>query len=273
MKTKKKSSAALALAPEAMGEEIRSLVVEMSWRSKSGETGSALSISDILAVLYGRILSIDPKKPALPRRDRFILSKGHGAAALYATLALCGFFPVKNLLRYRVNDGLFHGHPSFGTIPGIEVSTGSLGHGLAIGAGMALALSGTSSKVYVLIGDGECNEGSIWEAALFIGSRGLSNIIAIVDDNKFQGFGATGETNRFDLGAQWQSFGWEVMHADGHDCVDLEKKFRKAAGVTRPTVLIARTVAGKGVPLIENTLAAHYFVADEASARQIRKNA
>ena len=94
-----------------------------------------------------------------------------------------------------------------------------------------------------------------------------------MDDNKFQGFGATGETNRFDLGAQWQSFGWEVMHADGHDCVDLEKKFRKAAGVTRPTVLIARTVAGKGVPLIENTLAAHYFVADEASARQIRKNA
>lgn len=250
-----------------MGEEVRRLVIEMSHRSRSGETGSSLSISDLLAVLYFKIMHVDPKKPNDPMRDRFVLSKGHGAAALYAVLALRGYFPIKKLLGHRMNNGAFHGHPSKGAAPGIEVSTGSLGHGLSIAAGMAFALKNSKSKVYVLLGDGECNEGSIWEAALFIGNAQLPNIIAIIDDNKFQGFGATKETNRFSLGAQWRSFGWEVLKADGHDPKDIEKKLKEAAKLKKPTVLIADTISGKGVAHIEHTLGAHYYVPAQTDIR------
>ncbi len=256
-----------------MGEEIRRLSIEMSERSRSGETGSSLSISDLLAVLYFKILRLDPKKPNDPKRDRFILSKGHGAAALYATLALRGYFPVKKLLGHRVNDGTFHAHPSRSAAPGIEASTGSLGHGLSIAAGMAFALKNTQSKVYVLIGDGECNEGSIWEAALFVGNARLSNIVAIIDDNKFQGFSSTKETNRFSLSAQWKAFGWNVLKADGHDPKDIERKLKAAGKAGKPTVIIADTVAGKGVPHIEHTLRAHYYVptAEDVARANIKK--
>lgn len=246
-----------------IGAEIRQLVVEMSYRSRSGETGSSLSISDLLAVLYFKTLRINPKKPNDPKRDRFILSKGHGAAALYAVLALRGFFPQKMLLGHRVNGGVFHGHPSKGAAPGIEVSTGALGHGLSIGVGMAYALKDTKSKVYVLVGDGECNEGSIWEAVISAGALRLPNIVAIIDDNKFQGFGAAKENNPFDLAAQWKSFGWSVLRVDGHDVRAIEKAFEKAAKAKRPFVVIADTVAGKGVPAIERTLGAHYYIPDE----------
>ncbi len=261
--TTKNNTTDLGVATMSMkqvGEKVRQLVIEMSERSHSGETGSSLSISDVLAVLYFKILNIDPKRPAWNERDRFILSKGHGAAALYATLALRGYFPEKKLLGHRVNGGSLHGHPSKGAEKGIEVSTGSLGHGLSIAAGMAHALKETKSKVYVLIGDGECNEGSIWEAALYIGTAGLSNVVAIVDDNKFQGFSATKETNKFDLGAQWASFGWNVINVDGHNPVALESKLKRASASKKPTVVIADTISGKGIPHIEHTLAAHYYV-------------
>ncbi len=253
------------------GEEVRRLVVEMSHRSKSGETGSSLSISDILAVLYFKVLKIDPKKPNDSKRDRFVLSKGHGAAALYATLALRGYFPVKKLLGHRVNNGVFHGHPSRGSAPGVEVSTGSLGHGLSIAAGIAVALRETKSKVYVLIGDGECNEGSIWEAALFVGNANISNIIAIIDDNKFQGFSATKETNRFSLGAQWKAFGWIVLYADGHDPKDIEKKLIEARNMNKPTVVIADTISGKSIAHIEDTLGAHYYVPTQVDVDHANK--
>ena len=247
---------------QSIGEEVRRLVVEMSHRSRSGETGSALSISDILTVLYFGVLRIDPKKPLDPKRDRFVLSKGHGAAALYAALALRGYFPTKWLEGHRMNGGKFHGHPSKGAAPGIEVSTGALGHGLSIAAGMAEALKNDKSKakVYVLIGDGECNEGSIWEAALFIAARKLPNIVAIIDDNAFQGFAASKDINPFDLKKQWESFGWAASRVDGHDAKALAQALRRAAALNKPSVVIAATVAGKGVPEIEHTLAAHYFV-------------
>jgi transketolase len=247
---------------ELIGAQIRQLVIEMSWRSHSGETGSSLSISDLLAVLYFKTLRINPKKPNDPNRDRFILSKGHGAAALYAALALRGFFPQKALLLHRVNGGVFHCHPSKGTAPGIEVSTGALGHGLSIGVGMAYALKNTKNKVYVLIGDGECNEGEIWEAVLSAGALKLPNIVAIIDDNKFQGFDASKEHNPFDTAKQWSSFGWDVVRVDGHDTKAIEKAFNKSAKAKRPIVVIADTIAGKGIPEIENTLAAHYYVPD-----------
>ena len=262
-----KNNLAKKVSVKQIGEEIRRLVIEMSHRSHSGETGSSLSISDLLAVLYFKVMKVDPKKPEDPTRDRFILSKGHGAAAYYAALALRGYFPVKKLLGHRVNGGDFHGHPSRGAAPGIEVSTGSLGHGLSIAAGMAVALKNTKSKVYVLIGDGECNEGSIWEAALYIGNAGLPNIIAVIDDNKFQGFSPTKETNRFDLGAQWKAFGWKVFLADGHDPKDIELKLKAASVLGKPSVVIADTLAGKGISHIERTLGAHYYVPTEEDLR------
>lgn len=253
------------------GTEIRRLVVEMSHRSRSGETGSSLSISDLLAVLYFKTLRINPKKPDDPNRDRFVLSKGHGAAALYATLALRGFFPLKTLLGHRVNGGAFHGHPSRGAAPGIEVSTGALGHGLSIGVGMAYALKNTKSKVYVLIGDGECNEGSIWEAVLSAGALKLPNIVAIVDENKFQGFGESKENNPFDSAKQWGSFGWETLRVDGHNVRALESAFSKAAKAKKPFVVLAETVSGKGVPDIEGTLGAHYYVPDAQAVAVMKK--
>lgn len=256
---------------ELLGAKIRQLVMEMSYRSHSGETGSSLSISDLLAVLYFKTLRINPKKPDDPKRDRFVLSKGHGAAALYAVLALRGFFPEKTLLRHRVNGGVFHAHPSKGAVPGIEVSTGALGHGLSIGVGMAYALKDTKSKVYVLIGDGECNEGSIWEAVLSAGALRLPNIVAIVDCNKFQGFGTSKEYNPFDMAKQWGSFGWDTLRVDGHDVKAIEKAFGTAAKAKKPFVIIADTISGKGVSAIENTLGAHYYVPDERAVVDMKK--
>lgn len=243
-----------------VGEEIRRLVVEMSERSHSGETGSSLSISDILAVLYFDTLNVDPRHPSDPKRDRFVLSKGHGAAAYYATLALRGYFPVKKLLGHRVNGGSFHAHPSRSAAAGVEASTGSLGHGLSIAVGMAYALAHTKSKAYVLIGDGECNEGSVWEAVMFAGNHQIKNIVAIIDDNKFQGFGPTKATNKHDLGAQWKAFGWKVLRVNGHDPKEMVNVFREAKRMTAPVVVIAETITGKGIAHIEHTLGAHYYV-------------
>jgi transketolase len=241
-------------------------IISMSYRSKTAEIGSALSIADILTALYFSVLKIHPKKPEDPKRDRFILSKGHGSAALYATLALRGFFPEKNLDGYRKDNGTLHGHPCRDAAPGIEVSTGSLGHGLSIGAGVGLALRKDvpQARVFVLVGDGECNEGSIWEAAMFIATHGLTNVITIVDDNNFQGFGASAKVHTMDIARKFESFGFEVRKVDGHNLAALAKVLSKKPG-KKPVVIIAKTVAGKGIPKIENTLLAHYYIPDEAT--------
>ena len=240
-----------------IGAQIRLLVMDMSARSKSGETGSSLSISDILAVLYFKILRVNPKKPLDPSRDRFILSKGHAAAGLYAALALRGFFPQKVLEGHRMNGGLLHAHPSRGAVPGIEVSTGSLGHGLSIGVGMAEALTGSQSNVYVLLGDGECDEGSVWEAVRYAATHKISNLVAIVDDNHWQGYPIRARTP---LSAQWEASGWKVFTVNGHDTRALETVLAQAAKYRGPAVVIADTIAGKGVPEIEHTQHAHYYV-------------
>lgn len=236
----------------------------MAYRSKSGEVGSALCISDIIAVLYFRVLKINPKKPAADDRDRFILSKGHGGSALYATLALRGFFPKNRLRGYRQDGGTFHLHPCSSVASGIEVSTGSLGHGLSIGAGIALAMKTEcpSRKVFVLLGDGECNEGSIWEGAMFAATHNLNNLVAIVDENKFQGFGETKQVHSMDLVKKWSAFGWDVFRSAGHDLEKLERTIIKAKQSPHPAVVLADTVSGKSIPKIENTLLAHYFVPD-----------
>jgi len=249
------------------------LIIEMSYRSKSGHIGSAFSIVDILTVLYFRVMNISPKRPEDPGRDRFILSKGHGASALFATLALRGFFPIKELKRYRINKGRFHGHPCKGTAPGIEISTGSLGHGLSIGAGMALALKKTKPKVkiFVLLGDGECQEGSVWEAAMFSFTHNLKNLIVIVDANNFQAFGKTSKISTRPLSLIWKGFGWQVMHCDGHNEKSIAQSLFAARKASRPTVIIAKTISGKGIPSIENTLEAHYHVLDEKEYLKIKK--
>lgn len=252
------------------GHAIRLLIMEMSARSKCGETGSSLCISDILAVLYFRVLRVNPRNPKDPSRDRFILSKGHAAAGLYAALALRGFFSKKILKGHRMNGGILHAHPSKGSVPGIEVSTGSLGHGLSIGAGMTEALKGTESKVYILLGNGECDEGSVWEAARYIGSTRMKNIIAIIDDNGFQGYPMTHVTRTLDLSSQWRAFGWKVLRVDGHNVDKLERALHIAKRSAKPTVIIADTIAGKGVPEIEHTQRAHYYVPDAVAVEKFR---
>lgn len=254
----------------AIGREIRLLVLEMSARAKAGETGSSLSISDIFAVLFFKTMRIDPKRPNDPKRDRFVLSKGHAAAAYYAALALRGYFPMTWLHGHRMNGGRFHSHPSRGAAPGIEVSTGSLGHGLSIGAGMAEAIKRTRSKVYVLIGDGECDEGSIWEAARYAGRVELPNIVAIVDNNGVQAYPLK-KSRTQNLAKQWEACGWEVLKTDGHGTDSLGKALEAARALKCPAVVIARTISGKGVPEIEGTVGAHYFVPTSEAVERMKK--
>ena len=258
-----------------IAKEIKKLVVKTAHQSKTSHIGPALSISDILAVLYFRIMKLDPKRPEWPERDRFILSKGHAAVALYAVLALRGFFPLSYLKSYCADGGMLHGHPCKEAAPGIEVSSGSLGHGLSIAAGMALAAKhdGRKNQIYVLVGDGECNEGSLWEAVRFIGVNRLPNVVVIVDWNKFQGFEVDNGFDLDDFGQQWRAFGWKVLNVPGHDVLELESKIKMAQKNNIPTVLIADTVSGKGLMVAENTLSAHYYlIPDKKTYRRIISN-
>jgi len=252
---------------QGLAREARRLVLEMSYRSHTAHLGPALGIVDILAALYFSHLRVRPEDPAWDGRDRFILSKGHAASALYAVMALRGFFPVEELNRYCVDGGRFHGHPCRDAAPGIEFSSGSLGHGLAVAAGMGLDLQMKQSgaRVVALMGDGECNEGSVWESAMFIATHRLKNVTAVIDGNKFQGFGATNDVHPIELPEKWAAFGWRVIEAGGHDFAALLNAFTEADASDRPTVIIADTISGKGMKAIENTLAAHYIVPDEAA--------
>ncbi len=226
--------------------------------------GPALSCADALVALYFDFLSIDPQNPRWPGRDRFILSKGHAASALYATLATRGFFTAEELLsEYLQEGGRFPGHPSSLMLPGIEASTGSLGHGLPLGAGMALAAkrSEQSYKTVVLVSDGECDEGSTWEAILAAAHWKLGSLTCIVDYNKIQSFGRTEDVMQLEPFAEkWRAFGWHVQEADGHNLQALSEAL-KATNKTpeQPSVIIAHTVKGKGVASMENTIESHYW--------------
>jgi len=222
-----------------------------------------MSIADILATLYGGdIINFNPKNPHDEERDRFILSKGHAGAAIYACLAECGFMS-REILKTHYQDGsLLSGHVSHKGIAGVELSTGSLGHGLGVGAGMAkaLKLKGGESKVFVLLSDGECDEGTVWEAALFANHHRLDNLVAIIDYNKIQSLGSISETLDLEpLKHKWESFNWATKEIDGHDHESLLGCFRKLPFETeKPTIIIANTVKGKGVSFMENTILWHY---------------
>lgn len=227
--------------------------------SKSSHVGSCLSIVEILYTLYFRVMNIDIAQPQKFDRDKFILSKGHGSAALYATLAERGFFPKSYLDKFYIDNGILPGHVDMLAVPGLEVSAGALGHGLSIGVGMAIANKQMTNAggIYVLLGDGECNEGSVWEAAMLASQLKLSNITAIVDCNRLQGFGKTEEIiNQDNMAERWRAFGWDAYEVNGHDVSELELFFNKTQRV--PKVIIAHTVKGKDVSFMEERLEWHY---------------
>lgn len=236
--------------------------MKMFYESQEGHIGSCLSCVDILTVLYSKILKIDPKKPEAENRDRFILSKGHAAAALYAALAERGFFDKNLLGKYCRSGEKIAGHPTRGCLPGVEASTGSLGHGLSMGAGLALAAKRDkkSHRVFILMSDGECDEGSVWEAALFASHHKLDNLVGIIDYNKFQAYGRTNEVlNLEPFSEKWQSFGWGAKEINGHDFSEIEKNLSQVPfGSGKPTLLIAHTVKGKGISFLEDKLESHY---------------
>jgi transketolase len=242
--------------------EIRKKIIRMVAAANSSHVGSALSIVEMLVVLYFRVMNFKVDDPDWADRDRFILSKGHGCTALYATLAAKGFFPETVLDRYYLDGGKLAGHPVKDSAPGIEASTGSLGHGLSIGIGMALAArrDHRDYRVFVLLGDGECNEGSVWEAAMCAAHHRLNNLVIIVDHNKLQGLGRTDEiVSMQSLADKWQSFGCGVREADGHNIKELLALSDLLPFESNlPSVIIAHTVKGKGVSFMEDQLAWHY---------------
>ncbi len=250
----------------AMARSVRRSLVEISHRDHIPHLGSSLSCVDILAALYGGVLSVSPERASDPDRDRFLLSKGHAACALYATLSERGFIP-RDLLRGIGSAGHpLEEHPGPRCAPGVEAATGSLGHGLSLGAGMALAgrLQGRSYRVYVLMSDGECNEGSVWEAAMLAPALRLERLAAIIDFNGWQATGRSRETTALDpLAAKWAAFGWSVREVDGHDPEALDAALRNVPdGTGRPVAVVARTVKGKGISFMEDDNNWHYRIPD-----------
>ena len=239
---------------------IRRHGVEMTHLSHGSHIGPILSVADIVAVLYADVLRFDANNPKWTGRDRFILSKGHAGASVYSALAESGFFPVEELKTHYQNGSRLSG-PVSHKVNGVEVSTGSLGHGLSIGAGMAIALKQdkSASKVYVVMGDGECDEGAVWEAALFANHFRLSNLVAVIDYNNMQSIDTCENTLELkNLADKWRAFGWNVFEVDGHNHEELKSAFMNAGKNDKPTVVIAHTVKGKGVSFMENDILWHY---------------
>jgi len=230
----------------------------------AGHYGGSLSCVEVLACLFFRHMRHRPADPHWPDRDRFVLSKGHAAPALYAALAEAGYFPLEHLDRYKAFGSILQGHPDMLLTPGVEMSTGSLGQGLSAALGMALALrlDGRDSRVYALLGDGELDEGSVWEAAMAAAHHRVSHLTAILDRNLLQVTGPTEASMRLEpVAAKWQAFGWEVFPVDGHDPAAILPALRAAGEVRdRPSILIARTVKGKGIPSLEGQTGVHSCV-------------
>jgi len=236
----------------------------MNHRANASHSGSALSIVELLTVLYFRYLNIDPRNPKDPKRDKFILSKGHASSALYATLAERNFFPKSFLDKFYVDDGILPGHVDMEAAPGLECAAGSLGHGLSVGLGMAVAakFKKFDSRVVVIISDGELNEGSIWEPLLLAPHLKLDNLTVIVDYNKIQSFGITNEViNLEPLNDKMKAFNWHVIEINGHDMNEIERALNAKTG--KPKLILAHTIKGKGVSFMENKLEWHYRSPDK----------
>lgn len=245
-----------------IAKDIRKKLIYMHYKSSSSHIGSAFSIIEILVVLYFKILKINPRQPNNSDRDRFILSKGHAVSAWYATLAKKGFFNENVLESYGLDGGILAGHPDRFSVPGIESSTGSLGHGLPIGIGLAFAAKkdGKNYRVFVLMSDGECEEGSVWEGAISAARLKLDNLIGIIDANKLQAYEKTDNIQPVSsLKYKFIHFGWSVKEIDGHNFEELEKTLTNIPfEKNKPTMLIAHTIKGKGISMMENALEWHY---------------
>ena len=251
---------------EEVARHIRLAVIKAVYTARAGHLGGPLSAADMLAALYFNVMRIRPEEPSWPDRDRFILSKGHSSIGLYATMALRGYFPVAELATFDAANSRLQGHPDMTRLPGLDMSSGSLGMGISAGMGMALGarLTGRASRTYVMLGDGECQEGEVWEAAMAAARYGLDNLVAIIDHNKIQQYGWPGDgpDGRTppevpgELVAKWSAFGWRVLEADGHDIADILRVLTRAAdGDGRPIAIVAHTVKGKGVSFMEG----HYY--------------
>ncbi len=238
------------------------MIVKAVCAANRGHLGSAFSLVEILRVLYDDVLRYDPANPRWAGRDRCVLSKGHGCLALYAILADKGFFPESELLRFCKPDGILGGHPEYGKVPGVEASTGSLGHGLSIGIGFALnaRFEKASYRTFVVISDGESNEGSVWEAALCAAKHKLDQLVVLVDYNKQQSYGTTYEVLDLEpLADKWRAFGFEVKEVDGHSVSELQRALHQIPFQQgRPNLLICHTIKGKGVSFVENNLNWHH---------------
>lgn len=245
-----------------LANKIRLHAVRMTHTAQSAHIGSSMSMADLLAALYGKILRVRPDEPEWPDRDRFILSKGHGCAGLYAVLAETGFFPQSWLDSFYHDGARLSGHVTHTGIPGVEISSGSLGHGLSLACGMALAAhrDRRSHRVFALLSDGECDEGSTWEAVLFAPQHRLNNLTVIVDYNKIQSLGRVEEVLELEpLGAKWTSFGWAIQEIDGHNMTQVLHALETVPWTSdKPNCIIAHTVKGKGVSFMEDKLLWHY---------------
>ncbi len=243
-------------------KHLRRVIVRMLQKARRGHVGAAYSLIEILRVLYDDVLRYNPQHPKWKDRDRCILSKGHGCLALYAILADKGFITDTDLDEFCTADGILGGHPDAGKVPGIEASTGALGHGLPIGLGMALHLRlvQSDSRVFVILGDGECNEGSVWEAAMCAGKHGLANLTVLVDYNKHQSYASTKEVQDLEPFAdKWKSFGFAVREVDGHNVEALRSTLHAAPfDSTKPSAIICHTIKGKGASFAENNMKWHH---------------
>ena len=250
--------------PKVLAWLIRRHGLEMTHISRGSHIGAIFSLAEIMATLYAKVLNVNPGQPKMPSRDRLILSKGHAGAAVYAALAETGFFPVEELSTHYANGSRLSGHVSHKGVPGVEFSTGSLGHGLPVAAGMALAAKKDNAdhRVYVVMGDGECDEGSVWEAALQAHQYKLDNLVAVIDHNRMQSLDFCENTLALaPFAEKWRAFGWHAIEVDGHDTDALQAAFAEAKaqrGSGKPTVIIAVTVKGKGVSFMENNILWHY---------------
>ena len=241
--------------------KVRMSVIEGTFNAKSGHPGGSLSVADLITYLYLYKLNVDPKNPKWEDRDRFVLSKGHTAPALYGALALRGFFPEEDIKTLRKPTSHLQGHPSMNLTPGIDMSTGSLGQGVSVAVGMALGakLAGKSYRVYTILGDGEIEEGQVWEAAMFASAKKLDNLVIVVDNNNLQIDGTLEEVNSpYPIDEKFKAFGFNVINIDGHDFDQIDEAFTNAENCKgKPTAIIAKTIKGKGVSFMENQVSWH----------------
>ena len=257
---------------EITATKVRMGIIEGVYNAKSGHPGGSLSVADTLTYLYFAKMNVDPDNPLMPERDRLVLSKGHTAPALYSVLAQRGFFPVQELKTLRHIGSKLQGHPVYKKVPGVDMSTGSLGQGISAACGMALSgkLSEDYYKVYAVLGDGEIEEGQVWEAAMFAAHYQLDNLVAIVDNNGLQIDGRISDVmSPYPIDEKFRSFGWHVITIDGHDFNQIEKAFNEAENVSgQPTVIIQKSIKGKGVSFMEDQVSWHGTAPNEEQYNQ-----